>query len=107
MPNHNIVNPHFKVPFQFHNGSALCVDQDSDEDILQCVSAIVRTPRGFRIELPDFGVPSQVLAEDPKVSEVERALELYEPRARYHLTKAQLKEALSILISIGVETDNG
>lgn len=106
--NQGIENPHFRVPFAFRDGSAVCVEQDSDEDIIQCVNAIVRTAKGFRLELPDFGIANPVLVENgPALQEIERALELDEPRAKYHLSKSQMEDILSNIVNIGVVTNNG
>src|SRR5262245_66564192 len=56
--------PHFDLPFRFayRSGkpSVVVVDQDTNDDVFNCVVAIVRTYEGFRPEMPDFGLPEQV-----------------------------------------------
>lgn len=108
MVNKDVTNPHFQVPFVFREGSALCVEQNSDADIMQCANAIARTPRGYRLELPEFGVQNPILEENgPSLQELHHALDLFEPRARYLLSKKQFEDILSSLVTIGVETNNG
>lgn len=103
MPNANIVNPHFAVPFRIREGSALCVEQDSPEDVIQCVSAIVRTQKGFRLEIPGFGIDNPVMQENgPSIPELEAALRTWEPRADFTLEKKELEDVLSQLLKIKV-----
>ena len=53
--------PHFDYPFRFVNGHARCVEQDSADEIANAALAVLKTPPGFRAELPDFGCPEQAL----------------------------------------------
>lgn len=75
--------PHFRVPFQLGVGShALVVEQDSDDDVLQCCAAIIRTPRGSRLELTDFGIADTTFIEGgPAVNDIAASLRYWEPRA--------------------------
>lgn len=79
--------PHFAVPFKFSFGSdgflhADVNEQDSIEDITACVEAIVRTPIGFREELPEFGIRDQTFTEGMINSEdMVVAIAQWEPRA--------------------------
>src|SRR5262245_40413957 len=61
--------PHFDLPFRFayRSGkpSVVVVDQDTNDDVFNCVVAIVRTYEGFRPEMPDFGLPEQVFMVQP------------------------------------------
>jgi phage baseplate assembly protein W len=101
----NIVNPHLKVPFKWGaNGHAEVVEQNSPEDVIQCVYAILNTPRGFRLEIPDFGVRKGVLEENgPNLTQLEAALLEWEPRASYSLTDQQLEDILSRYVNVVVE----
>jgi phage baseplate assembly protein W len=85
-----IDQPHFCYPFQFGSGTdkhALVNQQDSEDDIMACVIAIIKTQRGWRDDLPDFGVPPQVFAEQPlRVEDVRSALNEWEDRAAYKVT---------------------
>jgi phage baseplate assembly protein W len=79
--------PHFAVPFQFQFGAdgflhAAVNEQDSIEDITACVEAIVRTPLGYREELPDFGIRDQTFTEGMiSGDDIIVAIAQWEPRA--------------------------
>src|SRR5215467_1053707 len=66
--------PHFDLPFRFAvttakaEASGAVVEQDSFEDVCNCVEAIVRTPYGFRSDVLTFGFPSVELMTQPVVS---------------------------------------
>lgn len=58
--------PHFDYPFRFlSDGHAATVEQDTDDDHLAQAMAILKTPLGFRMELPEFGVAEHVFDELP------------------------------------------
>jgi phage baseplate assembly protein W len=101
-----LVNPHFKVPFEFRGSSAACVEQDSLDEIAQCVEAIVRTPRGFRLEIPNFGIENPALSEGTIVPQILAAIEEWEPRARVTLSEHQLEDILSKQLKIEVGHEN-
>jgi phage baseplate assembly protein W len=51
--------PHFAWPFRIDStGSAAVVEQDTWEDVAQCVQILLTTVQGDRLELPDYGIPS-------------------------------------------------
>jgi phage baseplate assembly protein W len=63
------------------NGVAV-VEQDTYDDVANCVEVICRTPFGFRLDNPDFGFPSLELTNQPILSdEVEQVVQNQEPRA--------------------------
>jgi phage baseplate assembly protein W len=101
----DVVNPHFKLPFRWgSNGHAEVVEQDSPEDVTQCVYAILNTPVGHRLEIPAFGVRKAVLEENgPSLAMLEAALHEWEPRASYSLTDGQLEDILSRYVNVVVE----
>lgn len=58
------------------------VEQDSSQHVAECVEAAARTELGWRVEAPEFGVPSYVLAAGGvDVVELRDALLTSEPRA--------------------------
>jgi phage baseplate assembly protein W len=74
--------PHFALPFRFQTPAAAVVEQDSLDEIAGCVLAILACPLGFRVELPDFGVPDLTFEQQPVDTASVRALvEEWEPRA--------------------------
>lgn len=75
--------PHLKWPVQFANGQALVVEQDSIDDVLQCCKVVLSYPKGFAVELPEFGTPDQAFHQgSADVGEINAALDRWEPRAR-------------------------
>jgi len=75
--------PHFDYPFRFGpTKHAVVVEQDSIEEIEDCVVAILLTEEGQRIELPEFGVESQLFGVQPlDANEYLHAIIDQEPRA--------------------------
>lgn len=79
---------HLAVPFRFVNGQAVTVEQDSEDDIAQSVLVLVTTPRGSRVEVPDYGVPSVLFKQSnvPVANDILGAVGRWEPRARVDVT---------------------
>jgi hypothetical protein len=50
-------NPHFNLPFRLSPGGADVVEQDTVDDVANCVQMIVETHVGYRLEAPTFGIP--------------------------------------------------
>ena len=90
--------PHFALPFRFDKGAAVVVEQDTTDEILCCELAILLCPRGFRVELPDFGIPDPTFSQGvPDTDVMATALATWEPRSQETVT-GQL-DALDDLIS--------
>ena len=82
--------PHFSFPFSLDfSGHASVNDQDSSEDISDCVEAILRTSRGQRGELPDFGITDPTFELQPVALEpIIQAVLDQEPRASILMNQA-------------------
>lgn len=77
--------PHLKVPFSLSGSSFATVEQDSPEEIEQCVLACVSTIVGTRIDALDYGIPDETFEQQGAKASVERifaAVQVAEPRAR-------------------------
>lgn len=107
---HHVTNviPHFALPFRINGAGAPVVnDQDSQADIHDCVAAVVRTPVGTRIELPDFGRPDQTFTQgEIETAELVAAVEQWEPRAlaaaaAAHITVADYVSTITLEIEGG------
>lgn len=80
--------PHFDLPFRMKGTSFATVEQDSFEDVANCVEAIVRTPYGFRDDNPDFGVDDQTFQVQPLNTELITGQIIHqEPRASIVITQ--------------------
>ena len=64
----DVENPHFQLPFRFGgiNGAAFVNEQDSIEDVVQCVETIIQYPIGSRFDVPDFGIPDVTFKSSSK-----------------------------------------
>lgn len=96
--------PHFAAPFRVENGAVATVEQDSPEEIAQCVEAVLNTMVGSRIEAPGYGIPDETFktqAPNPSIAVYLAAVEEAEPRAVL-LGQAQL-EGMIRRIALRVE----
>lgn len=75
--------PQFSLPFRLDGSGDFAVnEQDTIDEIADCVQAVVRYPLGYRIEKKDFGVPEQEFREGGADRAVIQAqLDRWEPRA--------------------------
>lgn len=80
--------PHIAVPLRRvqrpdGSGQGLALyEQDSPEEIDACVFAVLNTPLGHRIDLPEFGTPDQAFRRGgADLAAIERTLAVWEPRA--------------------------
>jgi phage baseplate assembly protein W len=97
--------PHYTTPFRIVNGEIAVVEQDSIEDIEQCVEAVLRTIVGTRIDAPDFGVPDESFVQqtpNPSAEVYIASIEAQEPRARV-LGTARLEELVTKVVTIETE----
>lgn len=97
--------PHFAYPFRYVNGSAVVNEQDSTDDIADCVFAICATNPGDRIELPDFGITDPTFQQEPIGTAVlQQQIEEWEHRAQILISAAPDQYDLSVTnAQIGVE----
>jgi phage baseplate assembly protein W len=73
--------PHLMVPFQVINGQFVTVEQDTDDEVAQCVQNICAFERGYRVEDPDFGIRDPTFTIMPiDTEDISRALSTYEDR---------------------------
>jgi phage baseplate assembly protein W len=84
----NMGIPHFALPFRVDNGAVVTTEQDSVDEIADCVQAVVVTPVGTRVEMPGFGMSSPVLTQSDSVpsTAILAALRRWEPRAAASVT---------------------
>ena len=74
--------PHFAFPLRYVNGSAVVNEQDSIDDIADCVTAICLTQEGERDELPEFGITELTFQQQPvSLAGLLSQIATWEPRA--------------------------
>lgn len=81
---------HFDLPFRWGpNGHGFTVDQDTIDDVSNCVEAIVRTMVGQRAELPDFGIIDPTFDPQPlNLQDIIQRVIQQEPRAALLMEQA-------------------
>lgn len=86
--------PHFDYPFRFgRDGHVATVEQDSPDEVRNCVIAILLTEAGARLDLPEFGRPPVVFEDTRTIpAGIEAALSRWEPRAKYVLTRDEIRD---------------
>lgn len=78
--------PHLSLPFRFEQHTteakhAVVTEQDSIDDIANCVEMIIKTPAGWRDDNPDFGLPDLAFKTLPiRPDTIEQLMEEQEPR---------------------------
>jgi hypothetical protein len=91
-----IAVPHLMFPPQIDgSGHLAAVEQNSDEDILDCVFVALKTPIGSRLYVPNFGVTDYTFHQDPlPLPQLLGEIQQSEPRAT-----ADLEEEVQELIT--------
>lgn len=92
--------PHFSLPLRYTNGSAQVNEQDSLDDIADCVYAICKTNPGDRTELPDFGLLDMTFGQEPlSAGSAQTQIEQWEPRAPILIDLAPSRYDLSVVVA--------
>jgi phage baseplate assembly protein W len=86
----DVTTPHFRLPFQFTaNGQrALVNEQDTGDDIIDCVKTILAYPIGSREAVKDFGIPDVLFQTRTGLipESIRNAVIVWEPRASYNVS---------------------
>lgn len=101
--------PHISLPFRVSSGRVAVTEQDSIEEVFDCVSAIIRCPLGARTDKPEFGVPDVTFSQRPiPTAGIKAAVQDWEPRAGTTLEeKAPGFDKLVDEIVVRVSTEGG
>lgn len=85
-PQHQVAGggiPKLRVPLEMGARGLRTVEQDSVDEVAQCVYAILATPLGSRLEQPEFGIEDDTFELQPlDLSAWQEAIASWEPRAR-------------------------
>lgn len=85
MRSKDVLIPHISIPLKFIGGGAGGIDvneQDTLDDIYDCVQAIIRCPEGWRPELPTFGITDQTFSQSEiDLSLIGDKVATWEPRS--------------------------
>ncbi|MEH3055488.1 MAG: hypothetical protein PGN13_16040 [Patulibacter minatonensis] len=90
------------------DGRLATVEQDSPEDVQQCVAAILRHRIGDRFDAPGLGVPDPTFAEHVDIAGMVPVVSRHEPRAPVTAgsTESAIERAL-VEIGVTVHTTEG
>lgn len=100
--NGTVIVPQFSMPFRFERGAAVVVEQDSVDEIADCVANICRYQPGDRPEKPTFGVPDQTFAQGAVDANVAAAaVRRWEPRAELAANSDLVGYVSTILVQVG------
>lgn len=73
---------HFSFPFTIQNGQMLTCEQDSIEEIQDCVEVLLLTPTGSRLVFPSYGTPELLFSQSPaNIPAIINQCNKHEPRA--------------------------
>ena len=107
-----VVNPHLRLPLQFTgvNGGALVNEQDTPEDIIDCIKAIIAYPIGTRHDMPEFGIPDLLFKQQgaTKIQQLRDAIIEWEERAQINTEGGPLitdQMIWGILVKAGITQD--
>lgn len=89
--------PHFELPFRVIGTTARYVEQDSAEDVVQCVRSILSTRKRERPEAPDFGIEDPTFANRVDVGEITATLQEWEPRAATEVIESGIDSSTRIV----------
>lgn len=81
--------PHFKFPFQLSADGRRPkeTEQDSDDEILDCVQVLLMTLPSQRIDIPEYGMPEQAFLEGgADSSQIMSTIKRWEPRVNLVLS---------------------
>jgi phage baseplate assembly protein W len=80
--------PHFAFPFRFgERGAAVVIEQDSYEEIEQCVKVLMLTEIGERLEVPDFGILDVTFRNGADTSSIEAAAKEWDERVETDISE--------------------
>lgn len=105
-PDIGILNPHFDLPFRWENGCIATVEQDSYNDVSNCVEVILRYRKGFRLidNKSNFGIDAPEFEMAPiDINTIFDNIQDQEPRARVTVTE-EVDSVDSLITKVRVET---
>lgn len=98
------MKPHFAMPFRIDPvRGAVINEQDSEEEMLDCVEVILRFDTGHRPEKPEFGIPDQTFAPEVDNFLIQQAIIEWEPRIEMIVGETMLDKLDSLISKIRVE----
>lgn len=89
--------PKLGIPVRMRGTRLGDVEQDSEDDVAQCVYAVAATELGSREERRDYGVTSPLFRQGgADLAEIQAAVDRWEPRATLE-TSQELRDFLDLI----------
>ncbi|MCB0954657.1 MAG: hypothetical protein KDB12_00710 [Ilumatobacter sp.] len=102
------VIPHIRWPFGLSPAAGLAVvDQDTIQDVQQCVHVLLHTPRGSRPLAPHIGTDDNTFRADYPAGAVAREVSEWEPRAVVGITPTTSTDGQVIRVSVHTTLKGG
>lgn len=105
-PDVEIINPHFDLPFRMEGGKAAVVEQDSVDDITNCVVAILKYAKGSRLidDRAEFGIRQPEFEMAPvDINSINDDIAEQEPRAQISISQ-EIDSVDALVTHIRVES---
>jgi phage baseplate assembly protein W len=106
VPNPTVSVPHLAIPFGLdEDGAAQVVEQDTVEEVAQCVQVLLATVEGQRQFVPTYGIPDPAFVGLDEMT-AEQAIADWEPRASVSISVADPPaNDLQVTVALMVEED--
>lgn len=97
---------HIAYPFRWGpHGNAVELEQDTLDDIVNCVEVIVRTDIGALEDLPEMGIDDPTFQHTTNVLQLSAQINLWEPRANVQINaKVDSVDQLVEVVTLDVAT---
>lgn len=92
------VVPRLSWPLVLDGSTLAVVEQDSLDEVAQCVALVVSTQVGSRAELPGYGIEDPTGQRNPTSADVLAAITEWEPRAVTDDGGSELVDGLATII---------
>lgn len=93
--------PHLQVPFALNqDGSAAVIEQDTTQEVSQCVRVLLATMRGTRQYVPGYGVADPTFV-GPDITDIQAAIAKWEPRADATVNAGTPDRQLTVTVRLG------
>lgn len=95
--------PHFRWPLRLAGGSFQMVEQDTLDDVVQCVHVLLRTPFGWRPLAPEVGLHDPLWRDRFALDQLAAGLAEWEPRADIAFAASQPTPEGEQTVTVNVE----
>lgn len=96
---------HIAFPFRWgNNGHAVELEQDTDDEIVNCVDLITSVTIGGLQDQVDFGVTDPTFTISPNPIALKHEIETWEPRAKISITFSDSGDGSELDMEVNVQT---